>query len=101
MEVEVMSPINLLVKGSKRSIGVAPPAYGYIFVNDDGVKVFCNRQKISCRKNKKVFALGRALTWRGKSYFWAAKDLRITRKSLRTSVLVLIENQSRSYVYWS
>ena len=26
MEVEVMSPINLLVKGSKRSIGVAPPA---------------------------------------------------------------------------
>jgi hypothetical protein len=51
-----MSPINLLVKGSKRSIGVAPPAYRYIFVNDDGIEFFCNRQEISCRKNKKVFA---------------------------------------------
>ena len=40
-EVEVMSPTNPVVQGSRGSVGVAPPAKsGTLFVNDDGIEFF-------------------------------------------------------------
>lgn len=82
-----MSPINLLVKGSKRSIGVAPPAYGYIFVNDDGVKFFAIDKNLAADKIRKM-PLDRALDLERESYLWVTKELRITKKLLRTSLVV-------------
>jgi hypothetical protein len=60
---------------------------GYIFVNDDGVKFFAVDKNRAADKIRKM-PLDIALDLERESYLWVTKELRITKKLLRTSLVV-------------
>ena len=79
---------NLLVQGSKGSVGDVPPAKsGTMFINDDGIVFFAMDKKSAGEKIKKCFALGRALDLERKKLLLGDEGFEYDPKAIKDKLI--------------
>ena len=87
-EVEILSPINLLVQGPRGSVGVAPPAKtGTLFVNDDNIEFFAMDKKSAAVKIRKCLPLGRALDLERKKLLLGDEGIEYDQKAIKDKLI--------------
>jgi hypothetical protein len=87
-ELEVMSPINLSVQGSRGSVGVAPTAKtGTLFLNDDGIEFFAMDKKSAAEKIRKCLPFGRALDLERKKLLLGDEGIEYNQKTIKDKLI--------------